>query len=166
MLVEKLLRSTNVKKIYVLIRSKKGMEIKFRLQELMSAKIFDDVKKNKPDAMSRIEAIPGDITEPDFAINTDDKRYSVQNQKTCFKFHNSRKLTEEVAIVFHSAATVKFDEDLTKAVDLNVVSVFTIMDICRKMKKLEVDISSKLIHHEFFCRRSCSMSLQLTVTPS
>ena len=50
------------------------MEIKFRLQELMSAKIFDDVKKNKPDAMSRIEAIPGDITEPEFAINADDKR--------------------------------------------------------------------------------------------
>ena len=64
MLVEKLLRSTNVKKIYVLIRSKKGMEIKFRLQELMSAKIFDDVKKNKPDAMSIIEAIP----EPNFLL--------------------------------------------------------------------------------------------------
>ena len=51
---------------------------------------------------------------------------------------NSRKLAEEVSIVFHSAATVRFDEDLTKSVDLNVVAVFTIIDICRKMKKLEV----------------------------
>jgi fatty acyl-CoA reductase len=68
-LVEKLLKSTNLKKISVLIRPKKGLEIKFRLQELMSAKLFDNLKKNKPDAMSRIEGIPGDITDPNFSIN-------------------------------------------------------------------------------------------------
>ena len=49
----------------------------------------------------------------------------------------SRKLIEEVSVVFHSAATVKFDEDLTKAVKLNVVAVFTIMELCKKMKKLQ-----------------------------
>ena len=49
-----------------------------------------------------------------------------------------RKLSEEVNVVFHSAATIKFDEDLTKAVDLNVVAVFTIIEICKKMKNLQV----------------------------
>jgi fatty acyl-CoA reductase len=44
-------------------------------------------------------------------------------------------LIEEVSVVFHSAATVKFDEDLTKAVKLNVVAVFTIMELCKKIKK-------------------------------
>ena len=48
-----------------------------------------------------------------------------------------RKLIEEVSVVFHSAATVKFDEDLTKAVKLNVVAVFTIMELCKKMKRLQ-----------------------------
>ena len=80
MLVEKLLRSTNVKKIYVLIRPKKGVETKFRLQELMSAKIFEKVKKSKPDVMSRIEAVNGDITEPNFAISEDDERYLVDKK--------------------------------------------------------------------------------------
>ena len=115
------------------------MEIKFRLQELMSAKIFDNVKKNKPDVMTRVEAIPGDITKPSFAISEDDQRYKDQDKSLCLRLPNSRKLTEEVSIVFHSAATVRFDEDLTKSVDLNVVAVFTIMDICRKMEKLEVN---------------------------
>ena len=46
-------------------------------------------------------------------------------------------MIEEVSVVFHSAATIKFDEDLTKAVNLNVVAVFTI-EICKKMKKLHV----------------------------
>ena len=39
--------------------------------------------------------------------------------------------------MFHSAATVKFDEDLTKAVKLNVVAVFTIMELCKEMQKLQ-----------------------------
>ena len=50
-----------------------------------------------------------------------------------------RKLIEEVSVVFHSAATIKFDEDLTKAVNLNVVAVFTIIEICKRMRKLQVN---------------------------
>ena len=49
-----------------------------------------------------------------------------------------RRLIEDVSVVFHSAATINFDEDLTKAVNLNVGAVFTILEICKKMKKLEV----------------------------
>ena len=52
-------------------------------------------------------------------------------------------MVQEVSIVFHSAATIKFDEDLTKAVNLNVLAVFTIMEICKKMKKLEVTFALK-----------------------
>ena len=119
------------------------METKFRLQELMASKIFENVKKNKPEVMSRIEAIPGDITEPNFAINEDDERYIQFIINICLKCPNSRKMVREVSIVFHSAATIKFDEDLTKAVNLNVVAVFTIMEICKKMKKLEVTFALK-----------------------
>ena len=52
-----------------------------------------------------------------------------------------RRLTDEVSVVFHSAATINFDEKLTKAVNLNVGAVFTILEICKKMKKLEVIFS-------------------------
>jgi len=134
-LVEKLLRSTKVKKIYLLIRPKKGLETKVRLEQLMSAKIFDNLKASSFDTISRVEAINGDITEPNFGISKE----------------NERKLVEEVSVVFHSAATIKFDEDLTKAVNLNVVAVFTIIDICKKMKKLEalVHISTAYCNTQF-----------------
>ena len=79
--------------------------------------------------MSRVEEVPGDITNSSFAISEDDQRYKDQDKSCCLKLPNSRKLTEEVSIVFHSAATVRFYKDLTKSVDLNVVAVFTIMDI-------------------------------------
>jgi len=121
-LVEKLLRSTGVKKIYLLIRPKKGVETKIRLEQLMSTKVFDKLKENSSDVMSQVEAVSGDITEPNFGLSKEDER----------------KLAEEVNIVFHSAATINFNEDLTKAVNLNVVSVFTIMEICKRMKNLQV----------------------------
>ena len=78
---QKLLRSTNVKKIYVLIRPKKGLEIKYRLQELMSSKLFENLKQTKPGVMSRVEAIPGDITKPGFAISEDDQRYKDKDKR-------------------------------------------------------------------------------------
>ena len=40
-LVEKLLRSTPVARIFLLIRPKKGVSTKERLQQLLSAPIFD-----------------------------------------------------------------------------------------------------------------------------
>jgi len=120
-MVEKLLRSTKVQKIYLLIRPKKGIQTKIRLEELMSAKIFNKLKETSSDLMSRVDVVSGDITEPNFGLSEEDEK----------------KLIDNVSVVFHSAATIKFDEELTKAVNLNVVAVFTIMEICKKMKKLQ-----------------------------
>ena len=72
--MEKLLRSTRVKKIYLLIRPKKGVQTRVRLEELMSAKIFDELKQSCLDIMARVEAVNGDITEPGFGISADDER--------------------------------------------------------------------------------------------
>ena len=47
-------------------------------------------------------------------------------------------MTESVNVVFHCAATVRFDEDLTKSVAMNVEAVFAIIDLAKKMKNLEV----------------------------
>ena len=74
-LVEKLLRSTGVKKIYLLIRPKKGVETKIRLEQLMSTKVFDKLKENSSDVMSQVEAVSGDITEANFGISKEDERF-------------------------------------------------------------------------------------------
>ena len=71
--MEKLLRSTKVKKVYLLIRSKKGLQTKARLEELLSAKIFDNMKAISPGFVSRVEAVSGDITEPLYGLSDDDQ---------------------------------------------------------------------------------------------
>ena len=69
------MRSTNVAKIYVLIRPKKGVETGLRLQQLLSARIFDRVKEESEDtALSRVEAVTGDITEENFGIADEEIR--------------------------------------------------------------------------------------------
>ena len=63
-----------MKKIYLLIRPKKGLQTKVRLEELLSAKIFDYLKESSPDCLSRVEAISGDITEPLFGLSQEDQQ--------------------------------------------------------------------------------------------
>jgi fatty acyl-CoA reductase len=47
-------------------------------------------------------------------------------------------LTDRVSVVFHSAATVKFDEALKLSVGMNIVGTKRIVQLCHKMAKLEV----------------------------
>ena len=63
---------------------------------LVLSQIFDKIKENNPGALHKIVPIEGDITLPNLGI-----------QQTDFEL-----LTNEVSIVFHSAATVNFNEPL------------------------------------------------------
>ena len=50
--------------------------------------------------------------------------------------------------MFHCAATVRFDEDLSKALTMNVSAVSFIISLCKKMKRLEslVHVSTAYCH--------------------
>jgi len=120
-LVEKLLRSTAVSSVYLLIRPKRGVLTQDRLKDTLDSKLFDGLRATAPERLTILRAIGGDITEENLGISDQDRKL----------------LCENVSIVFHSAATVKFDEDLTKAVAMNVIAVLKMLDLCKKMKKLE-----------------------------
>jgi len=120
-LVEKLLRSTNVAKLYILMRPKKGVETEQRLKVLLSSAAFDRVREMDETLLGKIEVVDGDITKENLGIDE----------------AAERKLTESVNLVFHSAATVRFDEDLTKSVAMNVTAVLAMVNLARKMKNLE-----------------------------
>lgn len=49
-------------------------------------------------------------------------------------------LADEVNIVFHVAATVRFDEKLRIAIAINVNGTGDVLDLCRQMRKLKVRI--------------------------
>lgn len=83
------------------------------------------VKKERgPSIVEKVEAVPGDVSVPDLGMTTKDRE----------------KIKSEAEIIFHCAATVRFDETLKKAVLLNVRGTKLMLDLAKECKKLLVRI--------------------------
>ncbi|RNA02455.1 fatty acyl-CoA reductase -like protein, partial [Brachionus plicatilis] len=123
-LVEKLLRSCyQLEHIYVLVRAKRGKTPSERLHELFDAPcLFDKVNELHPDYKSKIIAIEGDLTADNLGLSEKDRKI----------------LQENVNIIFHSAATVRFDEPLKVAVNINVIGTKKVLELCKSLNNLEV----------------------------
>jgi len=111
-----------------LIRPKKNVQSKERLETLLSSSVFDRVRATNPALLKKVEAVEGDITEDNLGIDEQTERI----------------LTGSVNVVFHCAATVRFDEELTKSVAMNVGAVASILKLAKRIKNLEavVDVST------------------------
>ena len=128
-LIEKLLRSCyNLNKIYILIRVKRGQAPQDRLNKLCECKLFDTVAKLYPDFRHKLEVIPGDILMDRLGISEEDERM----------------LVNTVNVVFHSAATVKFNEALKTATQMNVLGTSKVVELAKSLKHLEVGIYEPL----------------------
>ena len=86
--------------------------------------LFDRVKKLHPDLKSKLVAVNGDLTEPSLGISQEDKE----------------TLAQKVHIVYHSAATVRFDEPMKVAVNMNIIGVQKVIELCKTIKNLQAFI--------------------------
>ncbi|PZC71173.1 hypothetical protein B5X24_HaOG213943 [Helicoverpa armigera] len=121
-LVEKLLRSCpKIKKIYLLMRPKRGQDVASRLTELTQSPLFETLRRERPQELNKIVPIVGDITEPELGISAADQTM----------------LCQKVSVVFHSAATVKFDEKLKLSVTINMLGTQQLVQLCHRMLSLE-----------------------------
>lgn len=50
-------------------------------------------------------------------------------------------MEEDVSVVFHGAATLKLEANLKDAVEMNLTGTWRVIQLCKKMKKLEVSYS-------------------------
>ncbi|OXA38974.1 putative fatty acyl-CoA reductase CG5065 [Folsomia candida] len=120
-LLEKLLRSCpKIGTINVLIRPKSGFDPGSRLRTIFQSPIFDLLKSQNPGALNKVRAIGGDITLPHLGISEDDRRH----------------LTETVSVVIHSAASVKFNEPIKVALNINYHGTARILELCHEMPLL------------------------------
>uniref|UniRef100_UPI00398EB732 fatty acyl-CoA reductase 1 isoform X4 n=1 Tax=Pristiophorus japonicus TaxID=55135 RepID=UPI00398EB732 len=93
-LVEKLLRSCpEVKAIYILVRPKAGQSMQERVRDMMKCKLFDRVRE---DFQKKIIPVGSELMQPNLAISSED----------------TERLLSCINVVFHCAATVRFDEPL------------------------------------------------------
>ena len=66
--------------------------------------VFDGLRRESPHSLKKLVAISGDITLDGLGISAADLK----------------QVTDNVSIVFHSAATLKFNEELKRAVEINI----------------------------------------------
>lgn len=123
-MIEKLLRSCDgIRKIYILLRPKRGMGSEQRFEEYLKNPIFERIRNKHPEVLKKLVCIPGDINEPNIGLDEND----------------SKTLQQNIDIVFHVAATVRFNEPLKDAANLNTFGTRRVMELCTKMKRLKVN---------------------------
>lgn len=72
--------------------------------------------------ISKIQVIKGDCLEPDLGLSVADRKL----------------ITDNVSIIYHCAATIRFDEKLKKAVELNTRGTKLMIEMALECKKLDV----------------------------
>uniref|UniRef100_A0A1B6KTI1 Fatty acyl-CoA reductase n=1 Tax=Graphocephala atropunctata TaxID=36148 RepID=A0A1B6KTI1_9HEMI len=124
-LVEKLLRTVpNIGTIYLLIRPKHGKRVSERLEEIKESSIFERlINSGHASALDKLVALDGFIDEADyFGMSTKD----------------TLKVLSNVNYVFHCAATLDFEANLKRAVNINVLGTRNVVDLCKKLPELKV----------------------------
>lgn len=86
--------------------------------------LFRRLKHEVPKFYHKVSVVNGNLEQPGFGLSDEDKQ----------------KLSDEVNIIFHSAATVRFDEKLNIAVGINVLGTREILKLAKTVKNLKVTI--------------------------
>lgn len=89
---------------------------------ILHLQLFDKLRQDCPHELLKIVPVAGDITEPELGISEADQELLIR----C------------VSVVFHSAATVKFDEALKLSVTINMLGTKRLVQLCHRMHNLEV----------------------------
>ncbi|CAH0713003.1 unnamed protein product, partial [Brenthis ino] len=122
-LIEKLLRSCpDLNKIYLLMRPKRGQNIKERLDDFINCKVFDGLHEKSPKSFDKLHVISGDILQDDLGM-------SIQDWEL---------LQKEVQILYHCAACVRFDMFIRDAINMNTLGTMKVLNLADGMQKLEV----------------------------
>lgn len=122
-LVEKLLRdSQGIGDVYVLIRRKSNVSFEERRDEYRRHIVFKNIAETKPKLLDKLQIIEGDLLSTDLDINATDKA----------------KVIENVSIIFHSAADVRFDRLLDEAFNINVLGTKRMLELACEIKKMDV----------------------------
>ncbi|CAL1284230.1 unnamed protein product [Larinioides sclopetarius] len=130
-LLEALLRCCpGIKSIYILLRSKKNVNPDIRKEQIFNKKIFEKLKEETPEFLEKVHLIAGDISLPNLGMNEDDVQLLIQ----------------EVSIVFHCAAIISFTKSLEFMLKSNVLSLYSILELCKKMKKFEAFVYTSTIY--------------------
>lgn len=86
--------------------------------------MYERLKREQPDFTSHVVLVQGDTGASDLGLSVNDRDTLIEN----------------IHIVFHVAATVRFDESLRQVVNINVRGTKLIVLLAKEMRNLKVKI--------------------------
>ncbi|KAI5732692.1 hypothetical protein M8J76_003104 [Diaphorina citri] len=123
LVIVKLLRSfPGIRKIYMMVRDKKGASAEERLNALFRNVIFERLHLEVPDFKSKIHVLPCNLELRDLGLSPE----------------NKQMLISRVNIVLHGAATLRFDEDLQVAIQTNVRGTREVLNLAKQCPNLKM----------------------------
>lgn len=93
--------------------------------------MYERLKEEQPDFASKIFIIEGDTEKFDLGLSPNDRELIIKNTH----------------IIFHGAATVRFDEKLRQAVNINVRGLQLMLQLAKEMKNLKVFIENYFLYY-------------------
>ncbi|CAL7948510.1 unnamed protein product [Xylocopa violacea] len=119
---EKLLRTcTEIDKIYIMIREKKGLKVDERIKKYFENPIFNTLHNVNPHFMQKIVPFYGDLMESDLGISKE----------------NRRCLAENVNIIIHNASSVYFHAKPSDILRSNVIGTQKMLELGLECSRLE-----------------------------
>lgn len=112
----------DVKMIYVLTREKKGKTAMARLNELYTGALFTVLQRVDPNYMDRVLAVEGNTRELKVGLSND----------------AWTELIENVDIILHAAADVRFDNTLLELSLVNLRGTRELLKLAEQCKHLEM----------------------------
>lgn len=106
----------------MVVRGKKGKGVSERIEDIIKTPAFDRIREKKPQVINKIVAFEGDITLDGLGMSEKDLEI----------FYN------KVNIIFHSAASIKFNDPIKIAVQNNVLPTKKLLAMGHKIKQLDV----------------------------
>ncbi|CAG9801690.1 unnamed protein product [Chironomus riparius] len=135
--LERLLRATEIAKVYILIRPKRGKASKERLVEILDNLLFNTLRqsRNYVEHIKKIKIVDGDCSMEELGMHAEIRK----------------ELSEKLTMIFHFAATTRFDEKLKSAINLNLRGTLEMIKLTRECKNINLfcHISTAYCHlHE------------------
>lgn len=108
-------------KIFVLIRPKNDKSSHKRVSAMLNDKPFSFLLAEDDPLKKKVVPVEGDITKQGLGFSEEDRQTLVDN----------------VHVVFHCAASIRFDAPLKESLDFNVFATKQVIDLCRQVKQLK-----------------------------
>jgi len=127
LVLEKLLRCTNIKNVYVMLRSKKDEAVQSRLNKMLNSSPLMHLLRGNP-VLDKVRAIAGDMRAAGLGISSEDMQL----------------LRQEVQTVIHCAADIRLEVGIQDLLTTNYEGTRQLLDIANTFDNLKafVHVSS------------------------